>query len=269
MFAIGVPVRMSQEFKVRVFAAAKSYIVGNKSIDYTLKRYREHWNFEVAEDDPEYAIVGLCALIRSSAARTISYLMAIQDKPDLPNVFACTAAIFRLSNSFRAAILCVRQGMHIETVTLSRLILEQIAWVAAIYPLKNDHYEYTELAPQSCIKALKHLIPEAGKVYGELSETSHLQFEATLSYIKVQGDDLAVHVHDLARCFEDAILLLHLIDWLEVVGEHVYFEQIESPRSIVVSADGTKRLKPDRQSLAVINEAKTFESSIKAGCPSC
>lgn len=155
IFAIGVPMSMPNEFKIRVFAAAKSYILSNKSVDYTLKKYGKRWDFTIQQDDPEMLIYELCLRVKQSSAVTISYLISIPGKPDLPNVFACTAAILRLKNSFKAALLCIRQGMHVETVAMSRLILEQIAWISAIYQLSSDFDEYTKLNPQSCISKLK------------------------------------------------------------------------------------------------------------------
>lgn len=190
--------------------------MGNKSIDYTLLRYGEHWDFSHDANDSELIISSLCSLVRHWAVNAISYLVSIREKPDLPNVFACTAAILRLKNSFRAAVLCIRNGMHIEAVAISRLILEQIAWVSAIYSLTDHLDKYTELTPQSCITSLKKIIPKAGALYGQLSGMSHLHFDATLSYIKSRGDELAVHLHDYELCAADAVRLLHLVDWLEI-----------------------------------------------------
>jgi hypothetical protein len=262
LFVVGVPIDMPEEFKVRVFAAAKSYTMRNKSIDYTLKRYGRHWSFERDDTDSGFPVVALCRLVRASAIDTISYLMSIQDKPDLPNVFACTAAIFRLKNTFRAAVLCIRNGMRIEAATLCRVILEQLAWISAIYSLTADHDSYTELTPQSCIASLKRFVPQVGKLYGTLSETSHLHFEATLSYIKVRGDDLAVRIHDHKLCALHAVQLLHLIDWLEIIGEHVYGDLIPSPRSTLLNEDGSRSVRADRRMVEVINEAERLFSTV-------
>lgn len=262
LFVVGVPIDMPDEFKVRVFAAAKSYTMGNKSIDYTLKQYGQRWSFEKDETDSDGAVVSLCRLVRASATDTISYLMSIQGKPDLPNVFACTAAIFRLRNTFRAAVLCVRNGMQIEAATLCRVILEQLAWISAIYSLTADHDSYTQLTPQSCIASLKRFVPQAGKLYGMLSETSHLHFEATLSYIKVRGDDLAVRVHDHKLCARHAVQLIQLVDWLEIIGEYVYGDLISSPRSTLLREDGSRYVRDDRRMVEVVNEAEKLFTSI-------
>jgi len=227
-----------------------------------LRRYGERWDFSLNANDPELIISRLCGLVRHWAVNAISYLMSIEEKSDLPNVFACTAAILRLKNSFRAAVLCIRNGMHIEAVTISRLILEQIAWVSAIYSLTDDFDRYTELTPQSCITSLKRIIPKSGALYGQLSETSHLHFDATLSYIKLRGDDLAIHLHDYELCAADAVRLLRLIDWLEIVGEHVYANLITQPRSTTLELDGTRTAKPDRAILAAIAQAESYLANV-------
>jgi hypothetical protein len=262
LFIVGVPIDMPEEFKLRVFAAAKSYTMGNKSVDYTLKSYGHQWSFEQDETASDATIVSLCRLVRASVTGTISYLMSIQGKPDLPNVFACTAAIFRLTNTFHAATLCVRNGMQVEAATLCRVILEQLAWVSAIYSLTADYDSYTELTPQSCIASLKRFVPQAGKLYGTLSEASHLQFEATLSYIKVRGDDLAVRVHDHKQCARYAVYLLQFVDWLEIIGEHVYGNLVLSPRSTLVSDDGKRSVRADRRMVEVINKAELLYATL-------
>lgn len=262
LFAVGVPIDMPEEFKVRVFAAAKSYVTGNKSIDYTLKRYGSHWSFGIVDTDSDLSVVALCRLVRVSAIDTISYLMSIQNKPDLPNVFACTAAIVRLKNTFRAAVLCIRNGMQIEAATLCRVILEQLAWISAIYSLNADHDSYTKLTPQKCITSLKRFVPHAGKLYGLLSETSHLHFKATLSYIDVRGDDLAVRIHDHKLCARHAVELLHLIDWLEIIGEYVYGDLISLPRSTLLNDDGSRSVRSDRRMVEVISEAERLFSAV-------
>lgn len=106
-------------------------------------------------------------------------------------------------------------------------------------------------------------IPDAGPVYGRLSETSHLHFEETLSYIEFQDDELAIRLHDYRLCAIDAILLLNLIDWLEIVGEHVYSELIDSPRSTIVSQDEIKKLNPNRSILKTISAATSYVNKLR------
>ena len=43
---IGVPFDAPEEFKRKVFAAARCYSFGNESTDYFYKRYAENWKFE-------------------------------------------------------------------------------------------------------------------------------------------------------------------------------------------------------------------------------
>jgi hypothetical protein len=46
LFSIGVPALSPPQFKKMVFGAAKTYLVGNASIDYTIRTYGENWDFE-------------------------------------------------------------------------------------------------------------------------------------------------------------------------------------------------------------------------------
>ena len=45
MMVLGVPFDAPEEFKQRVWAAAQSYVVGNRSMDYFYKRYGQEAKF--------------------------------------------------------------------------------------------------------------------------------------------------------------------------------------------------------------------------------
>ena len=255
MFSIGVPVEMPDEFKLKVFAAAKSYMLGINSVDYILRRYGGSWDFDSVIDKDDVFVSKYCRMTREKANESIDYLLNIGSKPDMPNIFACSAAIMRLKNTFRGAIICIKNGMHFEAASLSRIIIEQLAWMSAIYCL-DDFEQCRKLRPQSCITQLKKIIPEAGEIYGELSEWSHIHFEKKSSYVKIENNELAVYLYNFKMCLDNIILLIKLIDWLEIVGEYIYDDLVVDARSTALNYDGKREIMKDRKMLNLIRIIK-------------
>jgi len=50
-WTVAIDRRSPTEVKLRVLAAVKSYTLGNKSVDYLLRRYREIWEKKLPEWD--------------------------------------------------------------------------------------------------------------------------------------------------------------------------------------------------------------------------
>jgi hypothetical protein len=50
-WTVAIDRRSPTEVKLRVLAAVKSYTMGNKSVDYLLRRYREIWEKKLPEWD--------------------------------------------------------------------------------------------------------------------------------------------------------------------------------------------------------------------------
>jgi hypothetical protein len=50
-WTIAIDRRSPTELKLRVLAAVKSYTLGNKSVDYLLRKYREIWEKKLPEWD--------------------------------------------------------------------------------------------------------------------------------------------------------------------------------------------------------------------------
>lgn len=261
-FAVAFPVDMPEEFKRRVFAAGKSYVAGLSSVDYTLRRYGQGWQFPPTETESDRVVLKLCRLVRSTAGYVIDYLGRIPEKPDIASIFACTAAIYRLRSTFRGAVLCIRNGLHFEAVTLARLILEQIAWMSSIHRMTGDADAFTRVNPQACIGSLKALIPESGRIYGELREASHLHFDVTLDYIKVHEGDLAIFSHDMELAAADAVRLLVLLDWLGIVGEYVYSAQLTKPKYTELTALGQRVPLATRHTLQAISEGHALLATL-------
>lgn len=257
LFVVGVPHSIDPEFKRNVFGAAKSYFAGHKSIDYTIKQYGKHWNFDKESDNIQENLFSLCSMLRQNSTKIINYLMSINNKPDLPNLFACSAAILRLTNSFHGAVLCVRQSLHFETVAISRIILEQLAWIYSICRMSENEEDYSRIAPHKTIGRLKEIIPGAARGYGFLSKKGHIMFDETLRYIKVTtGGGLGIQLHDRCLSAQDAVNLLVLCDWLGIIGEYAYYDLLEKPQFVRLGENGKIEANPNREFNKIIDEGE-------------
>jgi hypothetical protein len=230
-FTIGVPEDSPTEFKRMVLAGAKAFQIGNKSIDYTLRTYGSHWDVDQV-DIPTLRMRKAIQAARKHVVSTIDYVMAVPSKPNHTSLFACTAALFRLQNTFRAAVITIKSGLHFETASLLRMIMEQLAWIVKIRDMTPDKGNYFQISPQSCIGDLKRLVPEAGRIYGELSGVAHLYFEETKRYIRVEDGQLYVHLHGRDLAWLDTLHLLVIADLFSIVGEWTFSDQIKKHRYI-------------------------------------
>jgi len=262
LFVVGVPYSIDPEFKRKVFGAAKSFFVGHKSIDYTIKQYGKYWNFEKS-DEVQDGLFQLCSMLRHNSIETINYLLSIDKKPDLPNLFACSAAIMRLTNSFQGAVLCIRQCLHFETIAISRIILEQISWIYSICRMSEDEEAYSKIAPHKTISRLKEIIPGAARGYGFLSKKGHIMFSETLRYIKVTEGSLGIQLHDRCLSAQDAVNLLVLCDWLGIIGEYAYYDLLQKPKFIRLGENGKIGPNPEREFCKVINAGETLLEEMK------
>lgn len=252
LFSIGVPWSSNEEFRKRVLAGGKSYNFGIKSIDYLLKKYGEEWNIGNNEQTEllNHAIQDLKMIIRTA----LDYLMHIPNKPDFPSLFFCGAALIRLQNTFKSALLCIKSDLNFECMAMSRMILEQLAWIFRIHKEEFDK----NIQPNKCIKDLKKLIPFAGRLYNHLSEGVHISPKLMNQYI---DKNLSIKMGDIKQSYKNMYLLLKLADIFCIVGEYIYanFNLIEEYK-FVEYIEG--EFKP-RECRGTIKILKKYEILIK------
>jgi hypothetical protein len=127
LFGIGVPVGSPLEFKKMVFAAGKTYVLGNKSIDRVLKQYGKHW---LSGSYPEHSLLfqEIAEFVRLAIEKEAERFRSIPNKADHHGLFMSGCALFRLKTSFSTARFLLRQHYWIELACIEKLIFEQICW---------------------------------------------------------------------------------------------------------------------------------------------
>jgi hypothetical protein len=163
-----------------------------------------------------------------------------------PGRNSATVAMVRLGTSFGAALILIRSGLHYEATAVTRLIIEQLAWCVTVADL-HDMAKVDSTQPQACVTALKQFVPEAGKLYGLLSEHTHMGLSRQFEYVQVSTPTEAtrVMVRFGLEYLVAADLLLTLADAYAMVAEYLVREDMSQLRSIRQS--GAKWLSsPDR-----------------------
>lgn len=128
MGSLGFPYNSQGDSVERAVAGFGSYYSGNKSIDYYLKNYiKGNDVFKQNEDSFKRQFTIAIVKIRNFLVDYIEYFRNIE-KPDIPSLFASSVSFFRMENSFKGALICIKTGLAFESLSLERNILEQIAW---------------------------------------------------------------------------------------------------------------------------------------------
>lgn len=132
-------------------------------------------------------IKSTCKDIRSKSIRIFSTarrrLARLKHPPEGIGNFLSNAALIRLESSFLSVSTLTKKGYNFEAISICRTILEQMAWVYSVYDKGNDVEYIFKQKPQKCINNLKKLFPNCGRLYGTLSNFSHIYPNVMLNYI--------------------------------------------------------------------------------------
>ncbi|MCU1487399.1 MAG: hypothetical protein JWN67_4145 [Actinomycetia bacterium] len=218
--AVAVPYFAHEDLRDRVFAAMKTYELGNKSVDCVLRRYGDLWDLPELEPDMR-RLFERTRPVRPMVVDVVRRMYARAADLEMPlGQLAAGMSLVRLQNTFQAALLLVRQGLHFEAFALQRMILEQLAWAVAIH--EDESESIFDVRPHKSIPSLKALFPLVGKLYGELSETAHIMPDTTLRYVsRAEDGQLFVHHRQRGLAWADAVRLLLLVHVFAVVAEYI------------------------------------------------
>lgn len=248
-WVIGVPYWSDEEFKRYVLAGVKAYATSSRSIDRILRDYGPAWTFS-EKDQLQEELFLATSDVRSIVTDSLNTLFDSTPAEVPLGRFAAEAALLRLQNTFQAVVLLVRQGLHFEVQTLSRLILEQLAWAHAVSGYEDA--SYTDLRAERCISGLKQMLPNMGRMYGELSKTTHMRFETTLRYVKSDGRQMIVTHRATDVALVDAYHLLVLADAFRVECDHIRTNDGLRGQSFMKGQPNSWELAPDRPTLLTV-----------------
>ncbi len=249
LFTAAVPFDAPVEAKRRVLAAFTSYIWGNKSTDYALKRNPDLWNAKRPSEE-ERAIFSALTDAKQYVKGFESVILSFPREDVSSGLVAAEASLVRLVASFQCASFLVRAGYHFEAATICRLIVEQLAWAMAIHNRDDDGI--FQLQPNSCIAALKTLHPGAGQLYGELSRLAHLHPDHQPGYIRLEEGRLRILDTLPHARWTLVFIFLNLADWYRACGELMTFKYVAKPEAVERASEGGFQVAPGRPFLSTI-----------------
>ena len=254
-FTIGVPVNADPEFKKYVFAAAKTFVWGNISVDNVLKRYGASYR-EWFTIDPESEIGrynAILAIIKNSIKSLSETIRANSGQFNGKGLGFAIAAFVRLQSTFRAAIQLIRLNLPFESQAIMRLGLEQLAYANAVSKLNDDIFDNTfiEIKPNATIGDLKQIIPYSGRLYGTLSNWAHISPKLVDSYFKENDNTHHVILESFELTRTSLLFLSLLRDCYFILAEHLFSSAL-FPLSHINIDDGS--LISNRPSLDLIND---------------
>lgn len=206
-FSAAVPVWTSAELKKRILGAIKSYYGNLASIDYTIKRYGDRWEFGDATDSQRFVVDAL-KCIDQEVATLSEAIMQGRPRPDSAGLLAAEVALVRLKSSFRSALILISQAHAFEAAAIVRLILEQVAWSYAVHGC-DDGDEIRRIRPTKSVSHLKRLNPVAGPLYGALSSRAHIEPETAKAYYTADSEGTIEIRHQLST--ESYLVLGYLL----------------------------------------------------------
>lgn len=119
----------------------------------------------------EFLAVDFLVFCSFQAHRFLDKNICVSDKE---NYGTCLSLLFlqRVLGSFQSVAILIKNSMYFDTNCLLRSILEQIGHAYQIIPAKEPE-DVEKLISTKGITALKEIIPEAGYLYGLLSNFVH------------------------------------------------------------------------------------------------
>ena len=251
LFTIGVPAKAPSEFKRMVFAAGKTYVMGNRSVDYMLREYGAIWNVDDAKTHGFHSeYLDICYFVVSHLDGEIIRFKGIKND-DHHGLFAAGSALLRLQTSFRCACFLLRQHCWLELACILKLILEQIAWSYVVRSLQGEVLFGAE--PTKTVGVFKKFYSTAGKMYGLLNETSHISPERTIDYLDFSEKHPGVFLSSGQQSARYAYFLLLLVDMYLVTSEFIHADHYQKRQLTFIDGSGNVTLNPKRKLLKHID----------------
>jgi hypothetical protein len=227
---------------------------GNKSLDYTKQRYvdgaprfRKHGKTEALQR----AYVAAYFAAKCYIAHIRRKLEPRGTREPTCGEFGASVVLQRLVSSFFCAHLMYRLGHRYEAHSVSRHILEQIAWAhsAAAFTELGD---IERIITTKTVTKLSRFFPDMGRLYGLLSQDVHLDYSGHSQFLGTDGEFISVR-YAQEEFLAYGQVILTLADAYGAVYEATQVNFIHQPEAIVMR-DGALQLNQERPFLDVIRQ---------------
>ncbi len=230
-----LPAESPTELKVNVVSAIKAYNGGYASIDYIKKHYGKKWGdyLNKKEGTSQIREIINVTLVKLEDMEKIAEI----NIPGNIGYVIARGALWRLQTSFKAALHLLRNSYYYETLSVTRLIFEQLAWIYKIYEFDTAE-EILKISPTKSIGKIKNIYPEAGALYGFLSEHAHISSNLVSDYIHVSDSYSDVILKSPQNNDKSAYIILSLIDLYCIIIELIFYDFIDDCSSVFLDEEG-------------------------------
>ena len=244
-----VPIDTDDEL-IKMLSAASVAYGRYSSIDYVYKKYIKEIDISENESSKVQHIRHSLNVSKCIINSAISKRKKLNDLPDHLGLFASGVALLKLEASFSVSRFLIHKGLIFESSSIIRMILEQIAWCYEVSDIQdNDLYK---VSPRKCIKKLKELIPQAGIMYGFLSERAHIEPSQIHRLVNFEKDQSYVVYSSINNIVVECYFLLVISDWFGIIMENTYREHYDDFEFIKFENNKVV-INPSRESLTEIN----------------
>ncbi len=188
MYAI--PTNSSKRFKRHIQAALTAYL--NEDYEYdSIREILSDLPIECIEEESSGSDIAR-DLILDIIYMLEDLLKFIGKNPDKkPGIHIYCLQMHRLQSTFESAVILLKNGYHVETSSLFRLIIEQVAWTYS--NIDNDMEAIKKSNQKSertkTISALNEIKEGSSRIYGVYSNETHMNLSESWQYI-VTDDEL-------------------------------------------------------------------------------
>ncbi|MEX2375453.1 MAG: hypothetical protein WD942_07695 [Dehalococcoidia bacterium] len=236
--------RVGSELHAGVAAAIAAAARGIKSLDWARQAH-------VQEEDLQWSATSVhdSDLLRRAYATSLTALREARGKlaPTEAGAtlgeFAASVALERFPQTLKSIHMLYRMGHRVDGDTVARAGLEQLAWALAASTAASRS-DLETVKSTASITALRQLYPAAGRLYGRLSQSAHMDVAEHLGLVStVSGRSEITTREDTLQW--GSLVLLNLGDaWLAVweVTQQAHLSNMEH----VTSREGQLLLADDR-----------------------
>jgi hypothetical protein len=191
---VGVNLDYPAAFREMLSAAAITYQLQNKSIDNVRRTYLKDMHYE---EDPggdkrlDRAIRSECAAVAEAVGDFLRAYPPLMSREPLVGEWIADLTILRVGYSIERAFAEADKGALYESVTISRMALEQCCWAYAVAKL-DDVEQIRALSVGRCVSLAKADFPNVARFYGWLSSHAHWNHRAHVKALVNENDRSAI-----------------------------------------------------------------------------
>jgi hypothetical protein len=255
-----VPEDYDQKLRDEIISVLAKRHMGLSSVDYVKSKYidkipleKRNENFVHPKNILQNEIYEVSWKLIDDVYKRLDY---INFEVETVRSLAVETTIRRLANTFESASFLIKNRFFFESISLIRVIFEQLAYCANIYQYTDEEYEkLTQKGSKNFLRStniieLKKILADVklGKLYSHLSSLTHIDIhflEKYISYDKEIGATM-VMLRSLDQAIEANLLFLQVVDLFTIVFEHTLQEHLKSNYKYHTIIDGKLTIDKDR-----------------------